>query len=80
MAALRDVSTGTFFPGQGWQHEPKEDGMQTSCWEDATMSEAAVCIECLTNLQSYYGAQLAQSPESSAPWGDAFHFRTAVML
>ena len=44
------------------------------------MSEAAVCVEGLTNMQSYYGAQLAQSPESSVPWGDAFHFLMAVML
>ena len=64
MAALWDVSTGTFFPGQDWQHEPNEDGAQRSCWEDATMSEAAVCVEGLTNMQSYYGAQLAQSPVS----------------
>ena len=49
-------------------------------WEDATSREAAVCVEGLTNMQSYYAAQLAQSPESSVPWGDAFHFRMAVML
>ena len=79
-AALWDVSTGTFFPGQDWQHDSNEDGTQRSCWEYATMSEAAVCVEGLTNMHSYYGAQLAQSPEPSVPWGDAFHFRTAVML
>ena len=44
------------------------------------MSETAVCTEYLTNMQSHHEAQLAQSPESSAPWGDAFHYRTAVML
>ena len=80
MVALWDVSTGAFFPGQERQHKPNEDGAQRSCGEDATMSEAAVCVEGLTNMQSYYGAQLAQSPESSVPWGDAFHFLMAVML
>jgi hypothetical protein len=60
MVALWDVSTGTFFPGQDWQHEQS--------WEDATMSEAAICVKGLTNMQPYYGKQLAHSPESIAPW------------
>ena len=80
MAALWDVSIGTFSPGQDWQLGPNEDGTKQNAWEDAVSREAAVGVEGLTNMQSYYAGQLAQSPEPSVPWGDAFHFRMAVML
>jgi len=80
MAALWDVTTGTFFPEQDWVHDAKEDGTRPSCWEAATMKEAEICVTGLMNMQSFYAAQMARSPESSVPWDDAFHFRMAVML
>jgi energy-coupling factor transporter transmembrane protein EcfT len=80
MAALWDVTTGTFFPEQDWVHDTDVDGTRPSCWEAATMKEAEICVTGLMNMQSFYAAQMARSPESSVPWDDAFHFRMAVML
>ena len=80
LAALWDSSTGTFFAEQDWLHDLREDGTRPSCWEAQVMEEAYICITGLMNMQTYYAEQLTRSPQSSVPWGEAFHFRTAVML
>ena len=79
LAALWDAQTANFFPGQDWLHEIAEDGTRPSCWDPPIQKEAAVCLEGLLNMSSYYTRQQAQSPESSVPFGEAFHFRTSVM-
>ena len=80
LAALWDMATGTFFADQDWEHPTEEDGTKSSCWEAAVQQEAQICLLGLQNMHSYYTAKLAQSPESSVPWGEAFHFRMAVMM
>ena len=78
MAALWDVHTGTFFPGQDWAHEPQSDGFKQSCWEAAVEEEAKICLQGLENMRSFYSGP--RSSVSSVPWGESFHFRMAVMM
>ena len=68
LAALWDVSTGTFFPGQDWAHPTQEDGYRRSCWEALVQEEAQVCLLGLQNTLSFYTVKLTQSPEYSVPW------------
>ena len=79
LAALWDAPTGNFFPGQDWAYETQKDGSTQSCWELSVQQEADRCHKGLQNMYSYYTAQLARSPESSVPFGEAFHFRMSVM-
>ena len=76
MAALWDMSSGNFFPGQDWQFGA---GDTRSCWDLAVQQEAEVCLVGLLNMSSFYAAEQARNPESSVPWGDGFRFRTAFM-
>ena len=69
LAALWDESTGTFFAGQDWEHPIKEDGTRISCWELEVQKEAHTCLQGLQNMLPFYTSKLAQSPESSVPWG-----------
>ena len=69
LAALWDMSTGAFFADQDWQHQAEEDGTRPSCWEAVVQREAQICLLGLQNMHSYYTGKLAQSPESSVPWG-----------
>ena len=69
LAALWDMSTGTFFADQDWAHSTEQDGTRLSCWEAAAQQEAHICLLGLQNMHSFYTAKLAQSPESSVPWG-----------
>ena len=79
MAALWYVFT--FFSEQDWVNKLEDDGTRPSCWAADVQQEAVICLQGLQNMHSYYTARLAQSPESSVPWGEAsFHFRMAVML
>ena len=80
LATFWDTNTGTFFPDQDWVNEPSEDGSTTSCWEDAVEREARICLTGLENMLAYYSAQLVREPQSSVPWGNAFHHNMAVML
>ena len=68
-AALWDESTGTFFPGQDWEHPIEADGTRTSAWEVEVQKEAHICLQGLQNMLSFYTVKLAQSPEYSVPWG-----------
>ena len=79
MAALWDVSTGTFFPDQDWAHHPEDDGSKKSCWDAEVEQEAGICLQGLQNMHSHYASRLAQDPESSVPWGASYHFRMQVM-
>ena len=69
LAALWDESTGTFFADQDWARPTKEGGTRLSCWEEEVQTEAHICLQGLQNMLSFYTAKLAQSPESSVPWG-----------
>ena len=69
MAALWDMSTGTFYAEQDWQNQAMDDGTRVSCWDAVVQDQAQICLLGLQNMHSYYTAKLAQSPESSVPWG-----------
>ena len=69
LAALWDVSTGTFFPDQDWEHPIEADGTRISAWEEEVQKDAHIRLQGLQNMLSFYTAKLAQSPESSVPWG-----------
>ena len=54
LAALWDMSTGTFFADQDWQHQAEEDGTRPSCWEAVVQREAQICLLGLQNMHSYH--------------------------